>query len=182
MLFRSRAKLKQVDIKDPKGQLQRFIATMAHWKQPAVPFLCTNVECSVIDLSGKFDGTKLTEYWVRTLNDDRKGISQVATLLVKLGVQVPAQTTQGALMDLFLKTLAGEPELTIETAWNADCEACGKRAKANHEKAPRPFLVGMHRFPVVGGKPDPVAQCPTCKSQVRAQPRIVAFHTLAAAK
>lgn len=178
---RWRAKLKQVDIKDDRGNMQRSAGFSRAKMSGGKPFLATNVESSVIDLTGKFDGVKLTEYWVKTLVDERKGISQIGTLLCKLGTPPPASTTQAELMALFLKKLAGEPEIVIETAWNADCQSCQETAKKRGDKTPRPFLVGMHRFPQTAKGPDPVVQCPTCKSQVRAQARIVGFHELTAA-
>lgn len=171
-----RAKASQVDIKDDKGQLQRFSAFSRAKMQGGKPFLATNVAFSVLDSTGKFDGIKLTEYWVKTLVEDRTGTSQVATLLRKLGVPVPTATTQGQLMELFLGKLAGEPELVIETSWSAECQACQEKAKHEGARAPKPVLRGMHRFPQVKGHPDPIVACSTCKAQLRAQPRIVAFY------
>ena len=86
-------------------------------------------------------------------------------------------------MELFLKTLAGEPELAVETAWRAECQTCQEAAKNRGDKAPKPILIGMHRFPRdAKGQPDPMVTCPSCKSMVRAQARIVQFYELAAVK
>src|SRR5690242_3658251 len=53
------AKLKSVPIKDSKGQMVPFFA----WKHEAVndgkPMFVANVEVGLIDLSGKYDGTKI---------------------------------------------------------------------------------------------------------------------------
>lgn len=172
-----RAKAKQVDIKDDKGQMQRSAAFSRAKMNGGNPFLATNVEFTVLDSSGKFDGTKLTEYWVKTLVEQRSGTSQIASLLAKLGKPL-ASGTQGDYMKKFLEVLAGEPELVIETAWEASCQSCQEAAKKTGAKAPKPFLVGMHRFPQTKAGPDPIVQCPNCKSQVRAQPRIANFFPL----
>src|SRR5580693_4447384 len=50
-----RAKAKQVDIKDDKGQLQRYAVFSRAKMEGGKPFFATNVEFSVIDHSGEFD-------------------------------------------------------------------------------------------------------------------------------
>jgi len=175
-----RAKAKQVDIKDDKGQQQRYAVLSRAKMAGGAPFFATNVEFSIIDHSGEFDGVKLTEYWVKTLVDARKGTSQAATLTGKLGGKVPASGNQKVYIDALLATLAAEPELVVETAWSAECQACQESAKKRGDKSPRPFLQGMHRFPATRtpGTHEAVVACTTCKSQVRAQPRIVGFFSL----
>src|ERR1700690_3200097 len=101
-----RAKAKQVDIKDDRGQQQRYAVFSRAKMDAGKPFFATNVEFSVIDHSGSFDGVKLTEYWVKTMVDARKGTSQAATLTAKLGGKPLAQCTQKATIDLLLTTLA----------------------------------------------------------------------------
>jgi hypothetical protein len=181
-----RAKAKQVDIKDDKGQQQRYAALARPGIENGAPFFATNIEFSVIDHSGAFDGVKLTEYWVKTLTDGRKGISQAETMTKKLGGAIKGSATQLERMKTLLQTLAAEPELVIETAWSAECQGCQERAKNKHERSPGAFLQGMHRFPATRapGEKDPVVQCPTCKMPVRAQARIVrgGFYSLAEAK
>jgi hypothetical protein len=179
-----RAKAKQVDIKDDKGQLQRYAVFSRAKMEGGKPFFATNVEFSVIDHSGAFDGVKLTEYWVKTLVDARKGTSQAATLTGKLGGKPLASATQLDTMRLLLTILAAEPELIVETAWSAECQHCQETAKKKGDRAPRPFLAGMHRFPATKtpGVHDPVVPCTTCKSQVRAQPRIVGLYSLTESK
>lgn len=175
-----RAKAKQYDIKDDKGQQQRYAVLSRAKMANGAPFLATNVEFSVIDHSGEFDGVKLTEYWVKTLIDARKGTSQAATLTKKLGGTAPLSGNQKQYMDALLQTLAAEPELVIETAWSAECQTCQESAKKTGGKAPRPFLQGMHRFPSTKtpGVHDPMAKCGTCGGMVRAQPRIVGMFSL----
>jgi len=175
-----RAKAKQVDIKDDKGQQQRYAVFSRAKMSNGDPFYATNVEFDVIDHSGKFDGVALTEYWVKTLIDARKGTSQAATLTRKLGGKPPASGSQKVFMDALLSTLAAEPELIIETAWSAECQTCQESAKKKGDRAPRPFLQGMHRFPATRtpGVHDPMVKCGTCQSMVRAQPRIVGFYSL----
>lgn len=175
-----RAKAKQVDIKDDKGQLQRYAVFSRAKMAGGAPFFATNVEYSIIDHSGEFDGVKLTEYWIKTLLDQRKGTSQANTLISKLGGKALASANQKQVIDALLTTLAAEPELILETAWSAECQNCQETAKKKGEKAPRPFLQGMHRFPSTRtpGVHDPIVPCPVCRSQVRAQARIVAPFSL----
>lgn len=179
-----RAKAKQVDIKDDRGQQQRYAVFSRAKMDNGKPFLATNVEFDVIDHSGEFDGVKLTEYWVKTLVDARKGTSQAASLIAKLGGKAPIAATQADMMKALLATLASVPELVIETSWSAECQQCQETAKKRGDKAPRPFLQGMHRFPTTRtpGVHDPIVLCVTCKSQVRAQPRIVGMFSLAESK
>jgi len=175
-----RAKAKQVDIKDDKGQQQRYAVFSRAKMANGAPFFATNIEYSIIDHSGEFDGVKLTEYWVKALVDARKGTSQAATMIGKLGGKVPPTGSQKVYMDALLATLAAEPELVLETAWSAECQHCQEVAKKKGEKSPRPFLQGMHRFPATKtpGVHDPIVQCPTCRQQVRAQARLVAPFSL----
>lgn len=175
-----RAKAKQVDIKDDKGQQQRYAVFSRAKMANGTPFFATNIEYSIIDHSGEFDGVKLTDYWVKTLVDQRKGTSQAATMILKLGGKLPASPTQKAIMDTLLQVLASEPELILETAWSAECQTCQEAAKKKGDKAPRPFLSGMHRFASTKtpGVHDPMSQCPVCRSQVRAQARIVSPFSL----
>ena len=175
-----RAKAKQVDINDDRKQLQRYAVFSRPKMAGGTPFFATNVEFSIIDHAGKFDGVKLTEYWVKTLIDERKGTSQAATLTRKLGGKTPGATTQKGAIELLLLTLAAEPELIVETAWSAECQTCQETAKKKGDRAPRPFLQGMHRFPAtkIPGEHDPMVKCSACGAMVRAQARINGFFAL----
>ena len=175
-----RAKATQLDIKDDKGQQQRYAVFSRAKMENGMPFFATNVQFSVIDHSGSFDGVQLTEYWVRTLIDKRKGTSQAATLTRKLGGKTSAAMTQQQVMQGLLTALAAEPECIIETAWQADCQSCQEKAKVAGQKSPRPFLTGMHRFPATRepGVHDPIVSCPVCHQQVKAQARIVGIFGL----
>jgi hypothetical protein len=176
-----RVKLKMVPIKDAKGAMVPYRT----WKHPNVddnkPMFVANVEASLIDLTGKHDGTRLTEQWVKSNIDKRKNTSQMTTITVKAGGKTAENpSTDRSRLDALIKALAGEPECLIETIWEAQCIRCGEAAKKRDEKAPPPFLRGMHRFPQgkdVKGNPDanPTVYCPTCKSPVRAQVRIQQF-------
>lgn len=172
-----RVKLSQKDIKDSKGNLQRSAAFCYPKMNDGKPFLATNMDCKILDSTGKHDGVTLTEYWVKTVVE-RSGNSQVGTILAKLK-QPLSPASPGARMEQFLKVLASEPELVAETAWQAQCMSCSETAKKKGDKAPREFLLGMHRFSRGrDGSYDPVVSCPVCKSQVRAQARIVQFWPL----
>ena len=174
-----RAKLSVVDIKDPKtGQPSptRTILTMATWKNPPAPFFAINLQSTVLDATGKHDGVTLTEYWVKTLVDERRGVSALSTIARKAGANIPVGATQKAVLDAALARFAAEPEVVIETQWEARCQSCEETATKKGEKKPKPFLYGMDRFPL---NPDrthsPEVQCPVCKGMCRGQARIVGY-------
>jgi len=171
-----RAKLTQLDIKDSKGQPQRYAAFQFPKMNDGKPFLATNVQSTILDASGKHDGFKLTDYWVKTALD-RSGNSGVGTILTKLK-QTLTPASDASRMEQFLRVLASEPELVVETAWEASCQTCQEAAKKRGDKSPKPFLLGMHRFPQTRTGHDPVVTCPTCKGSVRAQARIAQYHSL----
>lgn len=106
----------------------------------------------------------------------------MSTIIQKAGGTVPAKSSEKQRVDLLLKTLAGEPEVIVETAWEASCQTCQEAAKKSGGKSVRPFLVGMHRFPQIKGGHDPIVACPTCKAQARAQVRIAQYFSIAEKK
>ena len=111
------------------------------------------VECSIIDhASGKYDGVKVYERWADT-HVGPKGGSSVSTILdlLKKPDGTPwrtpgARLTHRDYSDLFIKALAGEPEVGIETQWDWSCPDCGKLAKEKSEPYPR-SMRGMQKFP-----------------------------------
>lgn len=179
-----RSKLKLAKIKDKRdGQEKDFIATAFPRMANGRPFFAVNIDVVLSDLSGTFDGVKLTEYWVKSLIDDRKHTSQMSTITTKAGGVMPAQSTDRIRLDTMLKTLASEPDVIVETQWEASCQTCQDAAEKKGERAPKPFLYGMHRFPQLrAGGADPNVACPVCKAMVRAQVRITGFLSLAEAK
>jgi hypothetical protein len=174
-----RAKLKQVPIKDADGTMKPVIAASSPNMANGRKFLATNVEVSLLDASGKYDGSRITEYWVKSLVDERKGTSQMSTIATKAGNPPPAASSDRMRYDALAKALAGEPEVIVETYWNAACQTCEEGAKKRGERRPKDFLRGMHRFPLSkDGSRDPNVQCPNCKSLVRAQVRIAQFFSV----
>ena len=183
-----RVKLRLADIKNPQGQVQpeHFLLTVATWRNPPAPFFCVNVESEVIDLTGRYDGVKLTDYWVKTLVDERKaGASALATVVRKSGGVVPLGSNQLQVKDIALKHLAGDPECLVETQWVVRCQACEQKADKSGEKKPKPYLRGMHRFPPKSHphvKFDAEVKCTACGGLNRAMPQIVQYFTLSEAK
>jgi hypothetical protein len=178
---RWRVKVKLVDIKDPKtGKASETMAllTVATWRNPPKPFWCVNLESDVIDLRAapNFNGVRLTDYWVKTLVDERKpGASALATVIRKSGGVVPVQSNQNTVKDIAVRHFAGEPEAVIETQWVARCQRCEELADKKGEKKPGPFKRGMVNFPMANKVYNPSLDCPTCKAQVRAMPTIVQY-------
>lgn len=179
-----RAKLKIVPIKDPKDGTQKQAIAVSNPKMAnGKMFIAVNVEASVIDLTGKYDGTKLTEYWVKSLIDGKKGVSQMSTIAAKAGSPAPAQSNDRDRYAHLAKVLAGEPEVIIDTVWEARCQHCEEVADRKGERKPNAILRGMQRFPQLrDGTRDPNITCPNCKSMVRAQVRLAQFFSVKEAK
>lgn len=138
-----RAKLVAREVGKPPNQ--RKFAPKADNRDANKLYLYTALEADVIDHSGKFDGIKVPDYFVST-QVRRDGTSQAATILARLGKPAERTTTHGTLMTALLGALAGEPELTIETEWEANCQKCEEAAAAKGERKPR-SIRGMHNFP-----------------------------------
>lgn len=151
------------------------------------PYLYTALEADVIDHSGKFDGIKVPDYFVST-QVRRDGSSAAATVLARLGKPANRTTTHGTLMNDLLQALAGEPELIIETEWEANCQKCEEIADAKHERKPRSTR-GMHNFPQQRNAKGQMEYVPRMKCAVNpahgemfARPRITHYHGLDQAK
>lgn len=178
-----RAKLKLGKVKDAAGQQ----ADWKTWSHPNVengrPMFVAAVDSFLIDLKGAYDGTRVSDNFVKSAIDSKKNTSQMSTIITKAGGVVPTPAPERARLDALIKTLAAEPEALVETNWEASCQTCGEKADKAGEKRPRAFLVGMHRFPQPKtGVFDPRVQCPTCKSLVRAQVRLFRYYKLGEAK
>ena len=146
-----RVKLKQIDVKDAKGNVVRWAVK----KKPGVnddrPYAYTALEAQILMPGGKFDGMKLRDNFVSTMKNKRNGGVPVVTILDALKVKVPAKANAKDLMELLLKTLAGEPELVIETVWEGQvAQETGDMFKSKGLYAPS--LRGQHNFPLVEGK------------------------------
>jgi hypothetical protein len=153
-----RVKLKLQQRENAKKEKVNF--TPAIWGKNQQPVLVASVEADIIDPSGKYDGVKVFDSNVSTFVQGNDKAAKVTTILARLRkpdgtVWAPANAKLGlsAWMELFVKALAGEPEIGIETVWEWSCQGCGKLAKEKGEAYPRAIL-GMHKFPPnTGGKP-----------------------------
>lgn len=145
-----RAKLRAQEVKGPNSTK---VAYSAKRDKDGNLYLYTALESEVIDHQNElFDGIKLSDYFVDS-RVGRNGASRVSTLIVKLGQQLASPATHKAMIEQLLAALAGEPELGIETAWEADCQACGEIAERNGGRKPR-SVRGMFNFPQVAAKDD----------------------------
>ena len=167
-----RAKLTSKDVKDGQGKPAKFVARMANWLNPPRPYLFTALTAVILDPSGKYDDVKIDDNWVTCL-PNKSGTSHVATILRAVGIATPPQATQAQWMQLFLGTLAKSPEVTIETAWEWQCQHCAEVAEKAGTKKPR-SVIGMHRFPQgkVPGTFDPQMKCPDCGQFSTAKARV----------
>lgn len=171
-----RAKLKQIDVKLANGEQARYKAGVT---KKGTPYLMTALQASIQDPSGKFDNVSVFDRFVSTMPARNGGIP-VVRLLTCLGVKLPAKVGHKSLMDLLLKSLGGEPDLEIETAWEAQYEmADQEEIEAKGVRAPS--FRGQRRWPE-DGKGGHVAEMDVevagRKYHVRAQARIVGYFPL----
>ena len=123
-------------------------------KPPIIPYYKTNISCSIIDPSGKYDGITVYPQFGGGANTNRRrdGSTQVSTILARIKrpdgqpwAQSGVKMTPREWIELFVKALAGEPEIGIETQWEASCQKCGEELKAQGKYSTR--TTGMHHFP-----------------------------------
>lgn len=196
--YRAKVKLEGID----KGDGNK-VDYVAEWtkKPPKVPFYKAVVSASIIDPTGKFDNFTVRPafggYVSTQLRNDKS--TTVSTLLSKIKkpdgqyAAVPTlRIDQKSWMELLVRTLAGEPEVIIETEWECSCEACGKEGKALRDAGKdAPFAAttrGMHRFPAEQDKAkraegqifSPEVKCAAnaAHGYSRAYPKIVRFLSL----
>jgi hypothetical protein len=146
-----RAKLTLEKVKDDKGQEHDFMPMLSK-KTPVQAYLATALKATIIDPSGKYDGIPVYDRWVGTFMS-RDGSTKIATILSRLRrpdgtawIDKARKYNHKEWMDLFIKALAGEPEIGLETQWEWSCTECGKEAKKNGTAYPK-SIVGMQKFP-----------------------------------
>ena len=175
-------KIKQRDVKDQQGQPARYKVDQT--KDGRV-YAFTALDATVIDPSGKYDGITLSDYFVSTLPNARKGNSiPLSWILGCLKVQLPAKINAKTLLDEFFKATASEPQLEIDTVWegNAD-QADQERFEQAGERLPR--ILGQHRFPQNSkgeGIPGLDVDTKLGKVHLHARPRINGYYPLGSAK
>lgn len=169
------ARLKQVDIEDAQKKKVKHRTAMATWLNPPKPFFCINLETSLIDQTGKNDGVQMTEYWVKTLVANRSKVSPLASIGVALGQRdkLAQARTQADVLVVVEGALASEPQVVVQTQWEATCRSCEESAKKKGGKKPGVFLYEERNFPADGhGGHNPQVKCPACGGTVRAQARV----------
>lgn len=96
--------------------------------------------------------------WLDTKTPPRGGPSKVNTLLNLLKqpsgkpwIVTGQKYSDKQMIELFVKALAGEPELKCQSQWSVTCDMCQQEGKKSgtYPKATE----GMQRFPQVPGKP-----------------------------
>jgi hypothetical protein len=152
-----RAKLKLEGVKQEGTSDVKPYTTGQTKKPPVIPYFTTNISCSIIDPSGKYDGITVYPQFGGGANTNRRkdGTTQVTTILNR--IKKPDGTPWAAAgqkmsqlewIKLFVQALAGEPEIGVETQWEASCQKCAEIAKAQQYKNGYPTrTTGMHHFP-----------------------------------
>jgi len=85
-----------------------------------------------------YDKSHVFENYVSTMVMESSGTSRVATLLARLGVEVPKRATHLDYMNLLIDVSQKRPQLQLETEWQAQCQTCGENARSRGEKYPKP--------------------------------------------
>jgi len=181
-------KIKQRDVKGADGQPARYKVVT---EKKGVPLPQTDwyafvaLDAVIIDASGKYDGITLSDYFVSTQPDKRKGGQiKLKWLLSQLKVQFPTHGTARMLLDEWFKSTASEPQIEIETVWEGSIDQdTDARFKAAGEYPPS--VLGQHRFPQDSkGKPIPEMDVDTKlgKVHLRARPRINGYFAVGSAK
>lgn len=146
------------------------------------PYAYAALELVIQQPGGMYDGNKVSDYFVSTMQARNGGVPIIHILNRCLGVKIPAGVKIAALMELFQKALAGEPDMVVELAWEANLsEDDQKRFEAANVK--QPFVRGMHNFPdkldekgkVVGKNPDITKDTSLGKVSLRARPRVMGY-------
>jgi hypothetical protein len=174
-----RVKLKQIDVKDAKGNVVRWAVKKKEGVNEGRPYAYTAIEAQILQPGGKFDGLKLRDNFVSTMKAKRSGGVPVVTILDSLKVKVPVKANAKDLMELLLKTLAGEPELVIETAWEGQV-AQDINDMFRTKGLYAPSLRGQYNFPMVDGKRQVESEVKSSLGvfPVRAQSRIIRYFPL----
>ena len=180
-----RARLSQPDLQHDGKPVRHYLRNTPWIKnakgEPTVSYIF-GVLATISDLSGKFDGMKLTDSFRKTVIDAKSGTSDASTLIQKCGGVLPRKTTQAERLTNVEKVLSSEPEVIVETAWEVSCASCDEAAKSSGTKKQGVFLKGMHRFPVRNGQPDPEVACPKCGKLLRGRPVIQRYYALGEVK
>lgn len=193
---RYRAKLKIMQVEDAAGVKHDYLPRLGK-KAPKLPYYATAIEARIIDPTGKYDNIPVFDRWVGTFMG-RDGSTKVQTILMRLlkadgtpWVAKGARMTHKDWIDLFVKALATEPEIGIETSWEWSCQGCGEAAKKAGTDYPK-SITGMNKFPVDAVKskqlgvqtysPDLACQVDKTHGYSTARPTIARFLSLSELK
>jgi hypothetical protein len=175
-------KIKQRDVKDQQGQPARYKKAQT---RDGRPYASTALDATVIDPSGKWDGIQLSDYFVSTLPNARKGNAiPLCWILGCLKVQLPPKINAVTLLDEFFKATASEPQLEIDTVWEGGLSQDDQeRFEQAGERQPR--VLGQHRFPQTAkgeSIPDLDMDTKLGKVHLHARPRINGYYPVGSAK
>jgi hypothetical protein len=163
-----RAKLKQIDVKNDKGEAVRVAQhqemNYPGGGAPGVPvflpsgkpktYVQTAVEATIIDPGGKYDNIKVYDRFFDSRINRDGGVKMLHLLKVLNRMPTPAdlaarkatKLNQVIVSEFVLKALAGEPEVDIQTQWEGQASQDDVAViKGKGGKAPR--VRGMNRFP-----------------------------------
>lgn len=155
---RYRVKLKLIGVpKEGSSEVDPYIAARDidnKTGQVRGLFLKTKIGVNIIDPTGKYDGLSLgiKFSWMDT-KPNRDGVSKVMTVLNLLKqpsgqpwINKGERLNHKELMERFVKALAGEPEIGVESSWEYNCRGCSDEAKVT--KKYQNAIEGMNKFPV----------------------------------
>jgi len=132
------------------------------------PYYMVHIEARLIDPTGTLDNRVVFDR-ASTMVMRNSGTCRIAGIERALGNTVPGRIGAKDLAKQFVDHLAGEPQVTITTQWEAYCSDCQK-VQARSEK----------RFPSDGaGNHRSNLECPKCGSLLTAQAKVVGYKPVA---
>jgi hypothetical protein len=172
-IYRVQLKLRGVGKDDWKGDLAKYAG--GGERAPWVPETAKDKNGVEVGLFAKtivdvqIHDPKYPEYeglflqvpfkWMDTRPSRNNGPSKIMTLL-NLSKQpsgapwlvIGQNYGPKAMIEVFMKFLAGEPELRCQSMWSWSCQACGEAAKKSGGRYPN-SIDGMNKFNQIAGKP-----------------------------
>lgn len=126
-------------------------------------YFMVHIDAEVLD--PEFEGRRVFDN-ASSLIMQSSGTCRIAGVLKAIGETVPSRTTAKELTKALVDRLAGDPEATITTVWEAYCSDCKKNVLRQQKRFPTDNGSGRHTSQI---------ECPKCHSLCSAQARVTAY-------
>jgi len=129
------------------------------------PFITAYIEARIQAPGERWDDRPVFDNFVDTLISPFSGTCRMVGVLKALGRTVEARTKALELARALHAALLSQSQVSITVKWRGYCQNCGGET-----------MKGARQFPATAdGGHRAVGECPTCKGEVAAQARIVAY-------